>query len=580
MLSPSDQDAKDRVEELRKQIAGPPDVRDERISDEDRDVLIEFDDQLVSDRRDANRCGWQHHRNVLYDLVDFAINTDGLAKSLDPGQRGVEGKDELTSYANEEYDDRTLQHKLSAIRVFAATVLDQAMLPSRFAKIEPSKQVEEDPAPLPSEIVEYDEILRMIKESNLLRDKALIPAQWELGPRPQKEMHVLQRQNLKIKDDVIVVTLPRTTGKTERRSLPATASMPYLRAWLENHPVWDDPNVPINRDEHTIKDIPPETYIWTHHNKNELLEYQSWADRFSEAADRAGVTKQTCPQHLRRSSASIAARQAEIGERDLRHLYDWSRFSTSPRHYIEAHSDKPMVNITRARGHEVENFSEDYDTSPLICERCAGWTMRGIDNCVHCNYDLNPEQANIDDMARPVSNPYEGDKHLSQKVIDGDVTASELEAVKKVQNDIESMGSRFFDQLDKLIDRAQRLEETKAYAGITGLGASITGQAIDTAERAVAGWIWTKHKIMATDPEYCYYPNMPRRRAAWLLVGITIGLALMGLTLELNGGLDRLAAGDLSEWGSLLIALVIGKWMIDRAMPTLDEAQEAREQEA
>jgi hypothetical protein len=120
MPSPSENDAKRRVKKLRKKIAGPPDVRDDDISADDRDVLIEFDEQMVADRRDSNRCGWKHHRNVLTHLYEYGVETDALAKSLDRGQRGTDGKDELVRYAEDNYDNGyTLQAKLSAIRIFA-----------------------------------------------------------------------------------------------------------------------------------------------------------------------------------------------------------------------------------------------------------------------------------------------------------------------------------------------------------------------------------------------------------------------------------------------------------------------------
>jgi site-specific recombinase XerD len=578
MDSPSENDAQRRVRELRRLIAGSAEERNEHISKEDRDALIAFDNQMVADRRDANRCGWKHHRNVLEHLFEYAVETNGLAKSMEDGQRGKDGKDELVVYAKENYDNGyTLQAKLSAIRIFAATVLDLDMLPNRFAKIEPSAHVNQDPAPLPSEIVEYDELLRLVKESNLIRDKALISAQWENGPRPMEEMHVLQRENLKIKDEVILITLPRTAGKTERRDLPATASMPYLRRWLQEHPVWDDPSVPINREDNTIEDIPPETYLWTKADKNELLTYNGMAERFNIAGERAGITKQTSPQHLRRSSASIAARQPEIGERDLRLLYDWSRFSISPRHYIAAHGDKTLINVTRARGHKVENFEEDIDTSPIKCTQCHEWTMRGIDNCVHCRYDLTDEQVNIDDVTPPINNPYEGDKRIKEKLVDGDVTASDLEAVRKVQSDIESMGREFFEKLTEWKELAKTLEDANAYAGIEGLAAAAVGHAADTAERSVEAWVELKQKALGIHPGYTLPRNMVPTRRIKVYTAWTVSLVFFVVLMGIDGVLTELAAGDPTEWGTILFAFAALKPMADRAFPSVEEAREAAE---
>ena len=406
MASPGEEQAKTRVNRLRERIAGPPEKRDDRISDKDRDVLVQFDKNLVGDRLDSNRCGWKHHANMLRHLFDFAVETNGLALSLEDDPEGTEGKKMLTSWIHENYDSGyTVQAKLSAVRVFAMTVLDVDELPERFAKIEPSAHVTEDPAPLPEEVVEYNEMLSMVKASNLVRDKALISTQWDTGPRPMEEMWSLQLKNLTINDDYILITLPRTAGKTERRDLLVTVGMPYLKQWLRNHPVWDDPESPLDRKRHTIQDLPPGTYVWTNTDKNKLLSYNGFATRFSAAAEKAGVTKESNAQHFRRSSASIMARQPEIGERDLRILYDWSYFSTSPEHYIAAHSQKVLTNVGLARGHEIEHVEPEPNVSPLLCRQCGEWTMRGIDNCVSCGYCVDTDQETLDQMTREIQNP-------------------------------------------------------------------------------------------------------------------------------------------------------------------------------
>jgi len=76
-----------------------------------------------------------------------------------------------------------------------------------------------------------------------------------------------------------------------------------------------------------------------------------------------------------------------------------------------------------------------------------------------------------------------------------------------------------------------------------------------------------------------YYPNMPARRAVPLLIGLTsMSLLWLGI-MHLNGNFAALASGDPVEWGSLVISLVLGKIMIDRQKPTLEEAQAAAEEQ-
>ena len=575
MPSPGESEAKKRVKKIRKQIAGPPEERVDGISPDDREVLIEFDNNLVDDRLDSNRCGWKHHGNVLADLRDFAIHTDGLTESLEDGRDGPRGKKKLTSWIHENYDNGySVQRKLSAIRVFAMTVLDVDELPKRFAKIEPGKHVTEDPAPLPEEVIEYDELLDMVRGVDLVRDKALLSTQWDTGPRPMEEMWPLQMKQLTIRDDCVIITLPRTNGKTDRRKLLVTVGMPYLKEWLRNHPAWDDPEVPLDRETDTIDDIPPETYIWTKQDKNKLLSYGGFGQRFTVAGERARIGKETSPQHFRRSSASIMARQPEIGERDLRLIYDWSYFSSSPEHYIAAHGKGVLVNVGLARGHEIEHVEDEPDVSPFPCERCHELTMRGIDQCVNCDYNVDVEQETLDRVNRPIENPYADDMGLHEKVIHGHVTAGDLESVEKVSSDIRSMGEKFFDQLSELKRHAKAVQD-RDQSNATGVGGflgMLAGASLEASQRTAAAWAAAKHQALSLDPQMEHYPPSPERATA---IGAGLGIYLLAVSAYMSqmGMIEPLLAGEATSQLGLVLGLGLGFTMVTQHLPNLDEIE-------
>ena len=570
MASPGESQAKRRVERLREHIAGPPEKRIDGISDVDRDAIIEFDKRLVEDREDSARCGWKHHRNLLSHLRDFAVETDGLAQSLDE-DNGRRGKKKLTRYIHRNYDNQySVQAKLSTIRIFAQTVLDVDELPKRFAEIEPGEHVTNDPAPLPEQVIEYGELIQMITSVNLLRDKALLSTQWDGGLRPMEELYPLQRKQLTINDDHIIITLPRTNGKTERRQILITVGMPYLKAWLRNHPAWDDPEVPVDPETDTIEDLPPELYIWTDSRKNSLLSYGGFGERFRAAGDAAGIGKETSGQHFRRSSASIMARQAEIGERDLRMIYDWSYFSSSPEHYIAAHSEGVLVNVAMARDHEVKDVEEDPEVSPIPCEQCLDWTMRGVNECVHCGYNLDVEQETLG--TRPIEHPEADDMRIHEKVIKGHVTADDLESVEKVQSDIRAMGQKFFDQLSDLKRHAEAAQNNgmKTYGGLAGFAGAVVGAGMGATERAAAAWARAKHEGMKRSPEFAYYPEMPVHRQVGLGVGLGLLLTVALGTMYTSGTFQELAAGDPLAWIPVLLGAVYTVWLFDRELPSAE----------
>jgi hypothetical protein len=93
----------------------------------------------MHDRKDNNRCGWYHHGNLLSRLYILSSHTDQLAASFD-ADGGQDAVDDITDWIHAQgYADYTVQGLLSALRVFAETVLDEEgdALPERFANIEP-----------------------------------------------------------------------------------------------------------------------------------------------------------------------------------------------------------------------------------------------------------------------------------------------------------------------------------------------------------------------------------------------------------------------------------------------------------
>ncbi|OYR80700.1 hypothetical protein DJ71_14575 [Halorubrum sp. E3] len=581
MQSPAESDAKRAVQQIRKQIAGSSDERDDRIAPADREVLIEFDNDLVSDRRSSNRCGWKHHKNTLTHLRDYAIYTDGLAQSLKDNAEGRRGVDTLTAYVHENYDNGyTIQAKLSAIRIFAFALLEGDKLPPRFAKIEPGKYVEGDPAPLLEDLIEYPDLLEMIDSADILRDKALYSVQWDGGLRPQEELWPLQAGQLSIYDDYIIISLPRTNGKTDGRTILMSVGYPYLREWLRQHPAWDDPEVDLDRETDTIEDIPDDVFIWTKKNKNSLLSYGGFGQRFTVAGERVGMSNECSGQHLRRSAASILARQSQIGERDLRHQFDWSRWSDSPNHYISAHGEKQHVNVGKARGHEIEHTEEDPDVSPHPCERCHEWTMRGIDQCVNCGYNVDLEQETLDRVNRPIENPYADDMGLHEKVIKGHVTADDLESVEKVSSDIRSMGEKFFDQLAELKRHAKAVQdrnETNAFGGVGAYASIAAGGLMAAGQRAAAAWGRAKDKGMRMHPDFEHYPDMSPQRKVGLAGALGLLFTPLFISWRMDGTFAELAAGDVTAWIPVLIGLVFAGWLFDRELPDEADALEAME---
>ncbi|MDS0284689.1 tyrosine-type recombinase/integrase [Haloarcula onubensis] len=556
--------AKARVQTFRELVAGPPEKRDDSLSPEDRNILIQYDEQLTRDRKHNDRCGWYHHANTLSRLFVYAQETGQLAACLKDGDEGEQALDQITDWIHsQDYGGYSLQGHLSTIRVFAETILGE--LPERFEEIEPGAHVEEDPAPLPSNIVEYSDAIKMVVEVDSFRDKALILTQWSAGFRPMSELYTLQRKNVEIFDDHAEITL-EPEGKTNRRSVILVVGSAMLRKWIEEeHPVHDDPEASMG----------PETFIWTKLNKNKHLCYGAMAERFTVAGDRAELEKDYSGQHLRRSAASVLAGQPYISERDLRQRFNWSPNSDAPEHYIAANSAATKVNVAMCRGRDVDGIKESPDTAPVLCPSCGDWTTRGLDSCIWCTHDLDDEQATFQQTMQDPRDA--GEKDLAQMLLDGDVSASELRTIRKLEAQIKTERD-LFEQIDDYIVKAEALEDAhetggdsvSSLLGVTGL----VGWASATVGEAAQRWTSTKHAAMTIHPGLEDYPPS-RPRLAGVLLGWLAILSVAIPLLIMNSIFQDVVAGEPTAVLSAIIAAGIGLWLVHRDMPSLDEALDA-----
>lgn len=554
--------AKQTVQRLRERVVeADPDDPDESLTRQDRNAIIQFDENFSSDRQKNGRAGWLHHRNKLRDIVVFAEETQCLAATLEDGHRGERAVDKIVDWITEQNaSGYTIQGNLSTLRVFAQTVLRE--LPKRFEEIEPSAHVDEDPAPLPSNIIEYEDLLAMIEETDSTRDCAMMAVEWDGGFRPLGELYQLQYKHVKIRDGYALITLEKE-GKTDRHEVAITVGVSYLDKWIhEDHPVHDDPEAELNS----------ETFIWTRQDRNALLCYGALAERFDVAAEAAGIQKDHCPQHFRRSCASILARQPGTGLTDLMERFSWARASNAPWHYIGAHSNPTNAKVLNVRGHEIDDLHDEPETAPILCPDCGEYTMRGLSECVRCGVALDPEQPTWE--RRTCEDPRKaGERSLGEMVLAGDVTAEDLRTIRRLETPIRTKRD-LFEDLDELIVKAEALEDGIEQHGgsvssLLGVG-GILGQLSSAVTVLGRRWLKRTHAALTVHPDYEKYPARGPRLvglvASWLVL-LATALAMLATT-----GLLATISSDVTMATVAIASLGVGLGLVGRALPSLEDA--------
>jgi integrase len=538
-------------------------VEEEDLGREEKRVLYKFDRELrnLNNREDRHRKVTQA---LHIDLTRILQRDSGLLIDiLDESFDGREALDELLDWVQSQgYANNYIHNQLITAQTFGE-LLGSEIVQDRVDEIKPGKFRDDDSTPLPGNVVEWQEAIAMAETRGHLRDRALILSEWGMGARPDSELLWLQYKHLEWSDGHYRVTIP-WDGKTGERTIRLFAGAAILRRWVEEeHPVHADPE----------SELGPNTYLWTKLNANERMEYDNLYRIFKEAGDDAGISKDTNPQHFRRSRASFLAGKPSVSEAELRKYFGWSYESNSPKHYIAKFRQDIDRNIALADGADVNIFEEQQKVAPIECGACGRWTERYVTNCVCCGAEVDEErhEAHVDATMAGA------ETDLRSMIVAGDVGAGDLRSVKKLWGVIRDR-PKLGEELDTLIEKTERMvddEKANMFAGLGALAGVGIGYAVDGGHRAAAAWARAKHEGMKFHPDFEHYPNMSMKRQAGL--GVTLGLLLTALlgSWYMEGTYAELAAGNVTAWVPVLLAIVYGMWLFDRELPDQKDALEA-----
>ena len=296
------------------------------------------------------------------------------------------------------------------------------------------------------------------------------------------------------------------------------------------------------------------------------MEYDNLYRIFKEAGDDAGISKDTNPQHFRRSRASFLAGKPSVSEAELRKYFGWSYDSNSPKHYIAKFRQDIDRNIALADGANVDVFEQQQQVAPIECGACGQWTERYVTDCVHCGAEVDDErhEAHVDATMAGA------DTDLLSMIMSGEVGPEDLRSVKKlwaVIRDRPKLGS----ELDTLIEKTERMIDdgkTNAYGGISACVGILVGRSMDAVAQAATVWACAKHEGMKRSPQWEHYPKMSVLRQVVLGVGIGVMLSMLLGAWYVSGTIQGLAAGEATAWIPVLISVIYTVALLDQDLPS------------
>lgn len=239
---------------------------------------------------------------------------------------------------------------------------------------------------LPKNLLTRQEVEEMIRVAEHIRDKALVAFFYESGFRIE-EILTLRIENVMIDEYSAKIT---GTGKTGMRRIRLISSVPYLAAWIDNHPFRDDPEAPL----------------WVKigsTDKDEIIHYSNARRIIKTLAKKANIKKRIYPHLFRHSRATHLANK--FTESQLNHYFGWVQGSAMPSTYVHLSGRDLDDKIFEINGLKEEKKGKKEEPTVKKCYRCEKMNPSNGKFCGRCGSPLDVETAmEIDEKKKEMDN--------------------------------------------------------------------------------------------------------------------------------------------------------------------------------
>ena len=210
-----------------------------------------------------------------------------------------------------------------------------------------------------------DDIKTLIAASDHPRNKSLISLLYESGCRIG-EIASLQMNNLAFDEKGAVLNV---LGKTGARRIRIVSSVSYLLAWINCHPMKNEPKAPL----------------WTNIgavNNRKHMQYGTIRTLLQKIFARAGIKKRFNPHIFRHSRATFLANF--LTEAQLKVYFGWVQGSDVAGTYVHLSGRDTDQKILEINGMAEENKKKEQELKPKICPRCNMLNSQDSNYCSRC----------------------------------------------------------------------------------------------------------------------------------------------------------------------------------------------------
>ena len=343
-------------------------------------------------------------RTIRKNLYCLAVYLRALGKknALKADKTDIEKA--MAQVENSKYSEQSKHHVRIAVKIVYKHFLGEDLYyPKQVAWIKVGDG-RKGKKMLPEDILNENEILRMLEAVRDPRNKAIIALLFDSGIRVG-ELATMRVKDIDLAKEPVHIVV---NGKTGMRRIPLMFSVPYLAQYMS-----------------TIKNRKPADYLWmavgSWSNMGWQVDYNGIRKMLKKAGKDAKINKRIYPHLFRHSRASYYANK--LTEQQLKAFFGWSGDSRMVSTYVHLSSRDIDNAILQANGMKVPEQETKPQLTVRACPRCQFSNMIEATYCARCGGTLDVGVAMNAQEAESKMKQYMSDALKDPKLIEDVVHA-------------------------------------------------------------------------------------------------------------------------------------------------------------
>jgi len=208
-----------------------------------------------------------------------------------------------------------------------------------------------------NELLTPNEVIRLIDAGNSKRDKCFIALLWEsagrigeIGDFCIKDISFDNQKDEK-GEEIESVTL-KVNGKTGERIIPLFESVPFIKAYLNEHHFKNNPEKPFFTNK-----------------KGTCISYNALRKILIQAAKKSGVRKKINPHNWRKARATYLVAHG-LPEAKVKALCGWTPSSNMLDTYIHLGGNEVWAELAQMHGYAIDTKIETINQEINKCNKC------------------------------------------------------------------------------------------------------------------------------------------------------------------------------------------------------------------